>query len=107
MNPNAYRDRAERGDHWLARLAHAADRVVDLLRRADHAARAVDADDDGLDAGVLAVLAQLAHEVVGLGDEALELDDGDLGTEQRAAAVAAAAPRAAREQEEAGHPEEY
>src|SRR5207247_295549 len=86
---------------------NAADGVVDLLRGAHHPARAVDADDHGLDAGIVAVLPQFAHKIVGLGDEPFELDDRDFGAEERAAVAATAAPRATDEQEEPDHPAQH
>src|SRR5438874_1570604 len=86
---------------------HPSDGVVDLLRGAHHPARAVDADDHGLDAGIVAVLPQFAHKIVGLGDEPFELDDRDFGAEERAAVAATAAPRATDEQEEPDHPAQH
>ena len=60
-------------------LADADDLVVDLLGGSGAAAGGVDVEDDGLDGGVVAELAELGVDLVGVGDDAVDVDDADLG----------------------------
>ncbi len=60
-------------------VADADDFVVDLLRGSGAAAGGVDVEDDGLDGGVVAELAELGVDFVGVEDDAVEIDDADFG----------------------------
>ena len=70
-------DRSHGRDHGLALLADPPDGVVDLLGRRHHPARALDAHHDGAHEGSSPWSWQLAHDAVGVDDEALDLDERD------------------------------
>ena len=73
-------DGFDRGDDGLVLvLADADDLVVDLLRGSGATAGRVDVEDDGFDGGVVAELAQVGVDFVGVGDDAVDVDDADLG----------------------------
>ncbi len=72
-------DGLDGGDDLLVLLgADAEDLVVDLLRGSGAAAGGVDVEDDGLDGGVVAELADLGVDLVGVEDDAVDVDDADL-----------------------------
>jgi hypothetical protein len=77
-------DGLDRGDDLLVLLlADADDLVVDLLRGRGAAAGRVDVQDDGFDGGVVAELADLGVDLVGVEDDAVDVDDADLGGGRR------------------------
>ena len=73
-------DGLDRGDDGLVLLVtNADDLVVDLLAGGGASAGGVDVQDDGLDGRVIAELADLGVEFVGVGDDAVDVDDADPG----------------------------